>query len=267
MGVFMHPFINLFGLHIPAYGMLLASAICVGVGLTVYRFQSHGGSLENALIISACTIGFALLGGHLLYLLESYGISNIIRDIKAGSLSFLSSGGLVFYGSLVFGIFGVFFGFKISHETSTSLFIRAAVPCIPLGHAIGRVGCFLGGCCYGLPYSGFGAVSLAATGNDVTVFPIQLIESTLNLVIFFRLLFLSRREHSRLFLLYAYLFYYSITRFVLEFFRGDVIRGFALGLSTSQWISFLLFCVSAPLVIKERRFIFSGDNRVSEENF
>ena len=71
--------------------------------------------------------------------------------------------------------------------------------------------------------------------------PVQLFESALNLLIFLFILYLFKKSIMTDKLIFVYMLVYPVVRFTLEFFRGDEIRGFLFGLSTSQWISILLF--------------------------
>lgn len=124
-------------------------------------------------------------------------------------------------------------------------------PAVPLFHMFGRIGCFLGGCCYGVE-SDFGFVfehSLVEAANGVRRFPVQLVEAGFNLLLFAVLAWLLKKGvcKGKLFLLY--LLAYSVGRFVLEFWRGDAYRGFLFGVSTSQLISIFLFAVAGCILL------------------
>ena len=88
--------------------------------------------------------------------------------------------------------------------------------------------------------------------NGVIRLPIQLIESAGDLIIFAILLFLSYKKLRKGTLFLLYLFMYGILRMTTEFFRGDEIRGFLFGISTSQWISILLIICSLTILIYRR---------------
>jgi phosphatidylglycerol:prolipoprotein diacylglycerol transferase len=105
---------------------------------------------------------------------------------------------------------------------------------VPLGSAIGRLGCFLNGCCSGRPTDAwFGIVFPAASAK---VIPTQLIDSAANLLIFFVLLHLAARVHPRPGVLWwAFLALYGTSRFLVETLRVN--PPLALGLTQAQWIS------------------------------
>ena len=140
------------------------------------------------------------------------------------------------------------------------MLVNAIVPCIPLGHAIGRVGCLFAGCCYGLPYNGIGAIHLNPVGITHPVFPVQLLEAVLNLILSGCLLLYSRKKPSGYSLLFLYLICYAVIRFLLEFLRGDQIRGLFIGLSTSQWISLLMLLSGSLLLFLAHTHKKMGNN-------
>ena len=169
-------------------------------------------------------------------------MKELIGSIIKGDFSLLKNGGLVFYGGLIGGIIGAILSSRWQ-RIDIGKVEWCVVPVLPLGHAIGRIGCLLAGCCHGLEYAGPLAVNNLLIDTGKTYFPIQIVEAVLNLGIFMFLLWYKRRMRPTYYILCVYLFLYSILRFILEFFRGDLIRGSFLMLSTSQWISVMLFSV------------------------
>jgi phosphatidylglycerol:prolipoprotein diacylglycerol transferase len=130
-------------------------------------------------------------------------------------------------------------------------------PGVPLFHFFGRIGCFFGGCCYGIE-SSFGYTvhgnELLSSVNDVQRFPVQLLEATLNLILFIVLARLLSKGALKGKLFSIYLLCYSVIRFFDEFLRGDTYRGFLFGLSTSQIISIILFvCSLVYLIVKFKK--------------
>ena len=120
-------------------------------------------------------------------------------------------------------------------------FMPLLVPALALVAALGRVGCFCAGCCYGVecvsPVSVvFPAASLAAPPG-VPRLPVQLFEAAVQLALFLALLWFTAGPRRARFAAEFYLACYCPARFLLEFFRGDEARGALWGLSTSQWLS------------------------------
>jgi phosphatidylglycerol:prolipoprotein diacylglycerol transferase len=111
-------------------------------------------------------------------------------------------------------------------------------------HSFGRIGCFFAGCCYGIKYQGPFSITFLdsiAGPNHVALFPIQLLESFINVLVSIFLIFYSKKDRLPGKIFGIYLMLYSLIRFFLEFLRGDIIRGKLFGITTSQWISLLLF--------------------------
>lgn len=251
----MYPFIHIFGRALPTYGLCMATGIVLACYIGFSRAVKEHMDVNSLIILVATSLGCGLFGAKLLYILVTYDLSEFVQILAQGNWDILSRSGQVFYGGLIGGILGGFLGLKLSGTTDTpDKLCKIIVPVIPLAHAIGRIGCFLGGCCYGAPYDGIFSVTFPAVGVHTPVFPVQLLEALLNLLIFGVLLYWSGKEKTRFGLLYRYLILYSIVRFTLEYFRGDAYRGFAQGISTSQWISTALFlCAVALLVLSNRR--------------
>lgn len=252
----MYPYLNVFGKTVGSYGLFMALGfLAVGV-LSVIRARKKGILAEDVLIVGAVAVGMALILGKLMYILVTYPISDVLRQIAAGDLQVFNGGGLVFYGGLIGGLLGGILGIKFAR---CSLFgiESAIVPYIPLGHALGRIGCLLAGCCHGVAYDGFLAVhytrSITGLSPEQGYFPIQLVEAACNIGICVCLLFCERRTRRPFDLLFTYLGLYAIVRFVLEFFRGDGVRGIYFSLSVSQWISLGLLiacCIRAILSVR-----------------
>lgn len=235
----MFPYISIFGRNIGTYGICMALGVFLAALLAMRKAKKKQIAPWDILIVGAAAIGVAMLCGGLLYTFVTYPVEFIIEQLKAGNFA-IFSGGIVFYGGLIGGIFGGILGLKIAKCNTGDLF-RCVVPFIPLGHAIGRVGCLLAGCCHGFEYDGFLAVyypnSVSGLPADQGYFPVQPLESVLNVAICGLLLLYEKRAKRAYDMLFAYLGCYAVTRFCLEMLRGDGIRGIYFGLSVSQWIS------------------------------
>jgi len=255
--VSIYRYITLFGRLIPTYGLCMAAGFLIPSVLACIRAKGERLSVDNPLIILASAAGFGLLGANLLYVFVSYSPAQIIGFVRGGDWSFLTGGGLVFYGGLIGGVPGALLGARIA-KSSMKLYIRAIVPCIPLGHAIGRIGCFLTGCCYGIACDGPLCVRFPAQAGQIQagarVFPVQLLEALLNLMLFWFLWRRAKKPGASGSLLALYAMLYSVERFCVEWLRGDVERGVYLHLSVSQWISLALMAASgACLLVRFRQ--------------
>lgn len=244
----MLPYISFGDRLIPMYGVCMVVGILISSYIAFIRTKQADGDSNSLIVVAASAIGCGLFGAKLLYIAVTYGVGNALRRVLSGDFSCLIEGGQVFYGGLIGGIVGAILGAWFTHD-NLALYCDAIVPCIPLGHAFGRLGCFFAGCCYGMPYEGIGSLSFPAVGIDYQTFPVQLLEMAINIGIFAYLIFYTHKDHKRYHVLYRYLLIYAVSRFTLEFVRGDLVRGISNGLSTSQWISIGLFIISILLML------------------
>jgi len=248
----MLPVIRIFGREIAMYGVFSLIGIVLGVYVATLRRKRY--ELEKIdVLFGACYAGIGgLIGAKLLYIITI--LPNIIQSIhkiinNPEFIVAIFTGGLVFYGGLI----GAFIGFYIyckKYNISFIKIIELYVPSIPLIHGFGRIGCFFAGCCYGVKYDGLLHVIFhksVAAPNDLPLFPVQLLESLSNFIVFGILITYARKPRRAGNILGCYLIYYGIMRFILEFLRGDVVRGLIFGVSTSQWISVLIVPVGVYL--------------------
>lgn len=262
----MYPFIQILNFQVPTYGLLMVLGCGVSVLLSLKRCARFGCVREDVITILACVGGIGILFAKLLFLCVSIPFDVLVEHIRNGQIQPLLEGGQVFYGFIFGGVIGVAIGIKIA-KADLGAALLTIIPTIPLGHALGRIGCFMAGCCYGMEYHGFGSVMYPAhnVGDapfEVPLFPIQCLEALINVVIFVVLLRVSQRTMSAARTTGLYIVLYAIARFFLEYFRGDTIRGGAWIFSTSQWISLLMVLVvciySFFRILRKRRFVSDG---------
>lgn len=257
----MYPYIYIGNLELPVYGMIIFLSYIAGLLICAPLGKQYG--IKGKYVLCSGTFAAAglLLGSKALYLITK--LPSFIKNYEAvyskysptDQVEFLL-GGYVFYGGLIGAIAGIIIFCKCFSFDKGSL-LNVMTPLIPFAHSFGRIGCFFGGCCYGVEYHGFMAVSfpynpLSPALSQTTRFPVQLVEAALNFILFLFLYFYTKRKApSPCKALGIYLVCYSVIRFTLEFVRGDIIRGFLLGLSTSQWISIILLPIGLFLLRKQ----------------
>lgn len=214
------------------------------------RIRCRGQRWEDAMVILACAFGFALVGATGLYLAVTYSPRELGAMFRSGELFSGNRLGLVFYGGLLSAIPGAWLGARIAHARLAD-YIPAMAPCIPLGHAFGRIGCLLAGCCYGIPTKlPIGIVYPEGTPSapaGVPLFPVQAVESLILIVIFGILGLYTCRPRPARRVIGLYFLLYAVCRFCLESLRYDAIRGHLGVLSTSQWISAALLLAGGIL--------------------
>jgi phosphatidylglycerol:prolipoprotein diacylglycerol transferase len=237
-----------------SYGLLLALAYLAGLRLALVRARARGLNGDRVMDLGIWIIVSALLGAKLLLLYQDWRLfSSDPRQL----LSLAQSGG-IFYGGLILAVIVALWYIRrhnLPMWTTTDVF----APGIALGHVIGRLGCFLAGCCYGkvttvpwaVVFTDPFAAANAGTPLNVHLHPTQLYESFAELVILIGLLAFEKKGRpfpGRTF--WSYMLAYGATRFVIEFFRGDSGRGlyFAEAVSLSQMISIGLVPLSLAML-------------------
>ena len=234
--------------HIPMYAVLAL----LGAGAAWFYFHhqlrqrgENPGKTEQAFLWGV--LG-AVIGAKLFYLLpllpQLVADLPLLRTAPNYLMAKYLSGGFVFYGGLLGGLAGAWLFCK-QRRTSFAALGRDLVPALPLFHAFGRVGCFLAGCCYGIPAPvGWLGVTFPASAveapSGVPLLPVQLYEAAGCVLLFLLLDHLVKRGWPGDCLLAVYLALYAVFRFLLEFLRGDAVRGFLGPLSTSQVISLVV---------------------------
>ena len=259
----MYPYINLFSLELPTYGLLSLLGV-LAAGMVSIKIIDKRNVDANSFLLTAFSAAIGLfIGAHLLYGVTrmrdvAEAFSNYSEfDSFADFLKHIFSlfGGMVFYGGLYGGLaFGYLWAKRKKYDISGLSDVFAVS--VPLFHAFGRVGCFFAGCCYGAEadWGISGRVIVADVRENAKRIPIQLIEAFLLLLIFALMLLLFLKNRANGTLIFVYLIIYAVIRFVLEFFRGDEIRGRLLMFSTSQWISLAtLLWVGIYLVFHRKR--------------
>ena len=237
-----------------SYGLLLALAYLAGLRLAIVRARARGLNPERVLDLGIWIIVSALIGAKLLLLVTDW---RQFMSSPRQLLSLAQSGG-VFYGGLILAVVVALWYIrrhKLPMWTTTDVF----APGIALGHVIGRLGCFLAGCCYGkvttvpwaVVFTDPFAAANAGTPLNVHLHPTQLYESGAEALILVGLLAFEKRGRAfpgRTF--WGYMLAYGISRFIIEFFRGDAGRGlyFQQAISLSQVISIVLVPLSLVML-------------------
>ncbi len=240
----MHVYLHILGLHIPMYGLMIVIGVAVANIVAVKIKKNYSFDINDFIILQAYVFLFAFLFAKILYL---FTIINQIEFDKIFDINYLNTliqGGFVFYGGLIGGFFGLYMAGKI-HKIDYMMYLRHNIFLLPLAHAFGRIGCFCAGCCYGRECSGPLCVVFPLNSFAkplVPLFPIQLLESFILFVLAISLYLYQKRKGVG-YSIEIYIVSYSIIRFILEYFRGDVERGSVYIFSTSQIISIALLLI------------------------
>jgi len=247
----MHPvLLHIGSFNLYTYGLFVALGFMTAMWVSQKNATPHGISSETIPDIFFVILISALLGARLLYVLINFDVykNNLVDIFK------IWNGGLVFFGGFFSAVVttAIYLKLKNLNIWKTADIIA---PGVALGHAVGRIGCFFAGCCYGkectLPIAikFTNPESLAPLG--VYLHPTQIYSVFSNLILFFILLWLQKRKKFNGMVFLSYIMLYSLFRFIVEFFRGDFRGNFFFDfISMSQGIGLMVFLIALILLIK-----------------
>jgi phosphatidylglycerol:prolipoprotein diacylglycerol transferase len=239
------------------YGVLLAAAYLTGLKFAMVRGRKWGLDEARVMDLGIYIIISALIGAKLMLLVVDF---DHFRRNPGDVLTLVRSGG-VFYGGLILAV-AVSLWYLRRHRMPVWTTCDAFAPGIALGHVIGRFGCLMAGCCFGRPTDVAWAITFTdpfaesnvGTPLDTPLHPTQVYEAGTELLILAFLMATERKGRyfaGRTFWLYILL--YGISRYIIEFYRGDP-RGLVFGvLSTSQFISAILVPLSLVMLVRLSR--------------
>jgi len=249
----MYPFFweEVFGYNIAMYDLMITIGI---LGLLIYvsrRFDGSDGYLRKnsnrLLTYLAISLGVALA--------TSYLFDGIFHSIAEGEATF---GTITFIGGLMGGLASFILLVKYAYHAEDKNLLKilnTVIVGVVLAHAFGRIGCYLAGCCYGIPSESFLGVDFHAGLSEGHVLPTNLYESIFLFGLFAALNLVKKfknREFS------VYLIAYGTFRFLIEFIRGDN-RGSLFGFiqttyntypTPSQYLSLIMIGIGVYLLVK-----------------
>lgn len=237
----MHPILFKFGpVTVRSYGVMIVLGILAGLIWTKREFAKKKlpDDLLYDLLIAVIALG--VVGARLLYVAlnwETYRTNLIAIPM------IWADGGLSFHGAVAGGILA---GFWLARRYKISFWkvADAVAPALALGHFFGRIGCFLNGCCYGIPTTmpwGVKFHNLALGIETLPSHPTQLYEAAGLLVLFFLLSKLSKQPPYEGAVFIWWLIFYSVLRFTVEYWRAGATANLVHGLTEAQWLSLVLF--------------------------
>jgi phosphatidylglycerol---prolipoprotein diacylglyceryl transferase len=246
------------------YGVFMALGFLAGLANWVWLGRGRGRNAAFASDLLFWIMVFGLLGARVAYVLTNLS-SYAARPY---AVFFVHEGGLVYYGGFI-GVALALPVFARRRGVSVLALYDFVVTSLPLAHALGRIGCFLNGCCFGRPWGGCAAVRFPhgtlpwwahvdagliprTALCSAAVHPVQLYEAACNLLLYGLLVALYRRRPRDGMLTALYLVLYPAARFGLEALRGDARPTWA-SLSLGQWISLALMLTGLAVWRTARR--------------
>ncbi|HEY3293943.1 MAG TPA: prolipoprotein diacylglyceryl transferase [bacterium] len=253
-----------FSLH--TYGLAMAVAFGLGIWIAMKRADAHGFGAKYALDLSIMILIFSLVGARFAYVVTHWDEFaqhplDIISPVQHNGQ--IGIAGLVLLGGVAAAFATVYYYSRRHGHTflsTTDLFI----PSTALGIAIGRVGCFFNGCCFGEPCDAAWCVvfpkdSLAGyIFPNTPVHPTQLYETTAMLLLFGAMMFYDRHRHPEGRMTGIFLLAYGVWRFFnesLRWYENEMIvfQTDAFRLTVSQVLSAIMVVCGAYLLWRSYR--------------
>jgi phosphatidylglycerol:prolipoprotein diacylglycerol transferase len=219
----------------PTYGVLVSLGVLIGLWISVRNSERLGINPDRAWDLGILIVLCGIVGSKILYIINEWGSHYAADPADIFSFSTLQAGG-VFSGGLIAALLAAAWYMR-RHKLPALRTMDAFAPGLALGHAIGRIGCFAAGCCFGKPTHHFWGVTFtsqfasqnAGTPLHIPLEPTQLFEAAVELANFLFLTWLLKRRKFEGQVFGAFLFLYGIARFFLEFLRDDPGRGSVFG--------------------------------------
>lgn len=231
---------------LPTYGVLVALGFFVALQVVVRQSKKAGLDVDKSVnLVIYCALA-GLLGAKLAMFAFDF---NLYREHPSEIFTFatLQAAG-VFQGGLILSTLFAFWYMRRNQMPLLST-ADAFAPGIAIGHAIGRLGCFAAGCCWGavcdkpwaVTFHNRDAAELVGVPLNIPLHPAQLYEVITETALFFFLIWYAKRPLEPGRILGLYLIISSIDRFVIEFYRAhQQALPFGLALSLTQWIALVL---------------------------
>lgn len=230
---------ELFGFQIHWYGIMVAAGFLASLAVLQYKRAYAHMTSDQVFDLSIIVVVGGVVGARIAYVIQFYQQfqGNFLKVFR------IDQGGLVFYGGFILAALVIFWYIR-RHKLCMPRILDICAPAMAIGHAFGRVGCFIQGCCFGMPCRSFGVVYPPGTApairypdtgsvflnmkiygqavaSSLPLLPVQLLEAAGNLLIGLTLLFLFRKIRRTGWIAAFYFISYGVLRFVLECFRGD----------------------------------------------
>ncbi len=214
------------------YGLMIGLGFLAAVLVGCFISRKIGLSEDHFINLAIFVLLFGFIGGKLMYVIVNF------KQFLTAPMAVLGSEGFVVYGGVITGVLTIYVYCRIK-KIDFLTYIDLMTTSVAINQMFGRLGCFLAGCCYGRETdSPIGVIfpegCIAPAG--VRILPTQLFMAAGDLLMFILLVILTFRKLKPGIRAAVYLFLYSVGRFIVEFFRGDLERGTVGALSTSQFI-------------------------------
>lgn len=230
--------------YLPTWILILSLNMCLVLVWVNLRAARWGISRSQALDLTLYMMIGAVVGGRLLHVLFEAPAYYVRQPF---AVFFIWQGGFVFYGGLL-GALGVAYRWCLRHDQNVWRWGDFFAPMMAVSYAVGRMGCFLNGCCYGricdLPWGVRFDSHLQLGMAVVARHPTQLYALLWELLVLAYLVGKEKRPHVNGTIFLQWLLLHAIGRIIMEIFRDDDRGPLIIGFTLGTWLSFTLIAVS-----------------------
>jgi len=222
-----------------AYGVMMMVGFLVGLYRALRAARRRGIEPSHVADAALYSLLAGIVGARVVFVLLNW--ADFSRDLK--SVFSVWEGGLSFHGGVLFGA-AVVCAYVRAKRIPFLAMADLLAPSLALGYAFARIGCFLNGCCYGVPCN----LPLCVKFPELPgpVHPTQLYAAGAGLLIFLILTRVEKAQRPSGFVFASYLLLYSMYRFLIEILRkGASAQVWFWGLTEAQVVSLLVFGVAA----------------------
>jgi phosphatidylglycerol:prolipoprotein diacylglycerol transferase len=250
------------------YGIMVALAIAVVAGWGVWQSRKKDAKFSGDGAVTAALVGIlsGVIFSKLLHVIDNIVVAKFhpeltssgVIDYSRFPLQIFSGGGFTIEGAVLGAALGIWIYSKFSKFRFGS-FVDAIAPAIILAQAVGRVGCLINGCCFGLPTNLPWAIVYTNQASEVGKFlnvpvhPTQFYEIIYDLIIFGVLLRLRGKFKPEGSLFLIYLSFYAAWRIGIDFIRDG--NPFLFGLHQAQVIGIIILLITIPLLAIRTRLV------------
>jgi phosphatidylglycerol:prolipoprotein diacylglycerol transferase len=257
-------------LNVRWYGIMVALGVAIVVAWAVWQSRKKGSKFtgDEALMAALVGIPSGVIFSKLLHVIDNIVIAKVhpelalsgaVIDYTQFPLQIFSGGGLTIEGAVLGAALGVWIYSRFS-KFKYGAFVDAIAPSIILAQAVGRIGCLINGCCYGLPTNVPWAIAYTNPASEVArnllgvpVHPTQFYEIVFNLIIFGVLMSLRNKFKPEGSLFMIYLSFYAIWRIGIDFIRDG--NPFLFNLHQAQVVGIVILLITIPLLVLKTRLI------------
>ncbi len=259
------------------YGIMVALAVAVVVAWSVWQSRKKGSRFTGDEALTAALVGIpsGVIFSKILHVIDYIVIAKFhpeiggIIDYTQFPMQIFSGGGLTIEGAILGAALGIWIYSRFT-KFRYGAFVDAIAPGIILAQAVGRVGCTINGCCFGLPTDlpwAFVYTNPASEVDNmlgVAVHPTQVYEIIYDLIVFGILLGLRKKFKPEGSLFMIYLSLYAVWRIGIDFIRDG--NPFLFGLHQAQVVGIAILLITVPLMIIKTRLASKEKTVVTEED-